>query len=184
MNDLEVLDERNAAIAARFRHGDLPIKPARDTVILSCFDARIDPVHLFGLEPGEVVVLRNVGGRVTEGVERDLAIIWAMAGLLSGGRAPQASLAIVHHADCGLERVAAPPIEEAIHKRSGLPRASLSALAIHDHVDAFADDLQRLRDSAIVPRGLQVSCHLYDPKSGRAEQIGAPVVVSDGEGRS
>src|SRR5260370_14552434 len=67
MSTLDTLLERNHEFAAHRFVAGLPMRPSLRTLIISCADPRVDPVHLLGLEPGEAVVLRNVGGRVTPG---------------------------------------------------------------------------------------------------------------------
>ena len=42
--------------------------------IVTCIDSRIDPLAVFGLEPGDAKILRNAGARVTDDVERSLAL--------------------------------------------------------------------------------------------------------------
>ena len=61
--------ERCAGAAA-----GLASAPALHTAVLTCMDCRIDEQALFGLEPGDVHVLRNAGGVVTDDVVRSLAI--------------------------------------------------------------------------------------------------------------
>ena len=70
MNDLTELIERNRSFATDFDGGELPIAPRFRQVILSCADSRIDPTHFFSLEPGDAVVLRSLGGRLTQGGRR------------------------------------------------------------------------------------------------------------------
>ena len=182
MSEIDALYKRNAEFASRFQFSELGLKPELSTVVLTCLDARIDPAHFMGLGLGEALVLRNFGGRVTDEVKRELGFIWTMAGLMSGGAAPDVSLVIVHHDDCGLERVANPQIQEMISERSRIPISTLEELAIFDHQVAFEDDVVRLRESEWVPNELVVSAHFYDPKSGQLKQVIAPApLVSEGE---
>lgn len=88
------------------RHGDgggraaaeqaegAPAPPALHTVVLTCMDARIDPQTLFGLRAGEVHVLRNAGGIVTEDVLRSLTISQRKLGTRD--------VLVVQHSGCGL----------------------------------------------------------------------------------
>ena len=115
MSDIQTLYERNRRFAERFPHASLDIKPKMTIVILSCMDARIDPAHFLGLEPGEAIVLRNAGGRITEEIERDLAILWTMMEQVADAP-PRLSLAIIHHGDCGLERLADPQSLQMVSK--------------------------------------------------------------------
>ena len=63
MSDLSQLFEGNRRFAAHFADGELPIRPRRSTVLLTCLDARVDPAHLFDLQLGDALVIRNAGGR-------------------------------------------------------------------------------------------------------------------------
>ncbi len=64
MSDLPQLLEGNRRFAAHFADGELPIRPRLSTVVLTCLDARVDPAHLFDLQLGDALVIRNGGGRI------------------------------------------------------------------------------------------------------------------------
>jgi carbonic anhydrase len=59
--------------------GELPPLPRRGLVVLTCMDHRVDPLAALGLEPGDAMVLRNAGGRVTPAFLRDLRILELLA---------------------------------------------------------------------------------------------------------
>jgi len=46
----------------------------RGLAIVTCRDSRIDPLAVFGLEPGDAKILRNAGARVTDDGLRSLAL--------------------------------------------------------------------------------------------------------------
>ena len=79
--------QRNEAYAQH--HEPLAPLPTLNTIVISCVDARIDPAHILGLAPGEAVVLRNAGGRVTDAVLQDIALLiankWEMTPRLGQG---------------------------------------------------------------------------------------------------
>ena len=178
MSDLETLYQRNQGFARTFDQGDLPILPRHPTIVLTCLDARVDPAHFLGLELGDTLVLRNAGGRVTEDVEQNLALLSGMARLVASDSAPGLSLAIVHHTDCGLERIAAPGPRQALSQSTGLEPEVLETLAISGHEASFMDDIERLRASDLVPPELVVSAHLYDVKTGRVSQVVPPAPLN------
>ncbi len=178
MSHLDALYEHNRGFARTFDQGDLPILPRRPTIILTCVDSRVDPAHFFGLELGDTLVLRNAGGRVTDDVEQGVALLSGMTRLVAGDRAPRLSLAIVHHTDCGLERIAAPGPRQALAENTGLEPGVLEMLAISDHESSLMDDIERLRASDLVPPELVVSAHLYDVRSGRVSQVISPAPLN------
>ncbi len=75
MADAHTLIDRNLEFANSFNQGDLTLLPRLSMLVLTCLDARVDPAHLFGLELGDAVVMRNIGGRVTDDVIEQIAIL-------------------------------------------------------------------------------------------------------------
>ncbi len=59
MSDLPRLLEGNHRFTAHFADGELPIRPRLSTIVLTCLDARVDPAHLFDLQPGDALVIRT-----------------------------------------------------------------------------------------------------------------------------
>jgi carbonic anhydrase len=165
MSHLSTLLERNARFE-QDRHRPLPIRPEMNTVVLSCLDARTDPAHFLGLAAGEAVVIRNAGGRVTPAVEQELGVLAAMVRRAWGA---EFEIVLVHHTDCGMERLADPDIRAVVSAASSVDADALALLAISDHDTSLRDDLSRLRASSVVPKGITVTGLRYDPATGRAD---------------
>ena len=83
---------RNAEAAALATPARLPPAPRRSLLVLTCMDARIDPLSAFGLALGDAHVLRNAGAEVTDDVLRSLRISHAAAGTRE--------VWLVGHTDC------------------------------------------------------------------------------------
>src|SRR5260370_16239155 len=75
MSTLDTLVQRNHEFAAHRFVAGLPMRPSLHTLIISCADPRVDPVHLLGLEPGEAGVLRHLGARLTPGTLQLLSML-------------------------------------------------------------------------------------------------------------
>ncbi len=172
MSDLETLYQRNAAFAASFDQGDLPIKPNLSTLILTCVDARLGPEHIVGLDLGDALVLRNVGARVTDTVGLEVAMLWQLMTMASGSP-PNMHLVIIQHTQCGMARFAVPDVAEQITARFGTPDV-VATYGISDLDETVAGDVARLRDNHVVPRELAVSGHIYDVARGRLREVVAP----------
>jgi carbonic anhydrase len=71
----------------------MPPSPNKRVAILTCMDARIDPLDLLGLDLGDAHVLRNAGAIVTEDVLRSLAASRDIG---------TADVVVIGHKDCGL----------------------------------------------------------------------------------
>jgi carbonic anhydrase len=85
MADMQTLLDRNHDFASSFNQGDLTLLPRLSTLVLTCLDARVDPAHLLGLELGDAVVMRNIGGRVTDEVIEQIAILRGLAVVAGAG---------------------------------------------------------------------------------------------------
>jgi carbonic anhydrase len=74
MGNLDHLLQRNKEFAVQQSAAGtlMPSLPRAMTtvkaLIIGCADMRVDPAHLLGTKPGEAVVLRNIGGRITPGL--------------------------------------------------------------------------------------------------------------------
>lgn len=88
------------------------VAPALHTVILTCMDARIAPLQLFGMEPGEVHVLRNAGGVVTDDVIRSLTI--------SQRKLQTRNVLIAQHSRCGLTTFTDDEFSEELAQEVGM----------------------------------------------------------------
>ncbi len=58
-------------------------------IIIGCADMRVDPAHVLGLQLGEAVVLRNIGGRFTPGLLEELALLGRIGEV--AGKVPEAA---------------------------------------------------------------------------------------------
>ena len=71
--------------------------PLKRLALVMCMDCRVDAHVAFRLNPGEVHLMRNAGGVVTDDVIRSLSISQHALGTRE--------VMIVHHTDCGLAKL-------------------------------------------------------------------------------
>ena len=179
MDTIETLVQRNHEFAAHRFVAGLSMRPSLHTLIISCADPRVDPVHILGLEPGEAVVLRNVGGRVTPGTLQLLSMLLQVPTGSSAPSAPASNnasaaaspfhLIVLHHTDCGITRLASNPTLMADY--FDIPPAELPAKAIADPRAAVASDVALLRAIPAVPSSILVSGLVYDTETGLIEVV-------------
>src|SRR5262249_61902830 len=91
---VQELATANRQFAERFDQGDLAMPPARQLAVVTCMDARLEPLRFLGLGLGDAHVIRNAGGRVTVGVLRSLAISQRLLGT--------DTVLVIPHTDCGM----------------------------------------------------------------------------------
>ncbi len=170
MPDLTALRDGNRRFAEQFEARNLNIRPRMSTILLSCVDARVDPAHVFSFGLGDALVLRNAGGRITPAVLRDLAILGVLAAGLPGN-AVQPQLVIIHHTDCGMARLANPPIQQQVAKRLGLSDDEVAAMAVTDPTKTVQADIEQLRQLPGTPDALIVTGLVYDVSNGTINQV-------------
>lgn len=71
---IDKLTRRNQAFVASEFH-ILPAIPSLGTLVISCADPRVDPAHVLGLQHGEAVVIRNIGGRITPATLQNIGLL-------------------------------------------------------------------------------------------------------------
>jgi len=177
MSSIDSLLTRNDAFAASdVRHSTprLPFLPHQGLYLITCVDPRTDPADFLGLEFGEAIVARTVGGRVTPAVIQDLAYI----GYLVETKAPDGpdfEAAIIHHTDCGSGLLADEELRHGFAQRTGYDEATLADLPVLDPPATVRTDVERvLSDPRISPR-ITVSGHVYDVQTGLINTIVEPV---------
>jgi len=138
MNSLDSMLRRNKDFAARQSAAgtlmpSLPqALPNVKAIIIGCADMRVDPADILGIKPGEAVVMRNIGGRITPEVLEQLGLlgrIGEVAGEIPGGGG-EFHLIVLHHTDCGITRLVGNPAMLAHYFQ--IPEAELKTKAVTD----------------------------------------------------
>jgi carbonic anhydrase len=146
-------------------------------IIIGCADMRVDPAHVLGTKPGEAVVLRNIGGRITPGLLEQLGLlgrIGQVAGEVPGGGA-EFHLIVLQHTDCGITRLAGDPAMLTHYFQ--IREAELRTKAVIDPRAAVAVDVALLRAVPALPATWLVSGLVYDVATGLVEIIVPPAPI-------
>jgi carbonic anhydrase len=162
MSGTEQLLANNERYAASFGHGALPAPPALKVAIVACMDARLDPARVLGFAEGDVHVIRNAGGVVTDDVIRSLAVSQHELGT--------EEIMIMHHSACGMltftdEQFAAAREAETGH------RPSWQAMAFTDLEQDVRDGIRRILDSPFIPRKESVRGFVYEVETGQVREV-------------
>jgi len=187
MNYLENLLERNREFAAQQSAAGtlLPSLPAAmpnvKAIIIGCADMRVDPAHLFELRPGEAIVLRNIGGRITPGLLQQLALLGRIGEVArqTPGRGGEFHLIVLHHTDCGITRLANEPA--LLSQFFQIPEADLKAKAVTDPRAAVAIDVEFLRTIPALSSAWLLSGLVYDVATGYVETVVPPAPIRDSQ---
>lgn len=150
------------------RASELPASPGVPSVIVTCIDARTDPVDMFGLRPGGSSVFRTIGGRLTRSTIGQLGMLAGLAKALRGDDL-ELDVAIVHHNECGASAFSADEIQRKLATTAGVGIEEVAGLAIVDPAESVANDIEVLASSPL-PDGLSVTGYVYDVTTGLVSQ--------------
>ena len=177
MSHLDSMLERNKDFAARQSAAgtlmpSLPrALPNVRAIIVGCADMRVDPAHVLGITPGEAVVVRNIGGRITPGVLEQLGLlgrIGEVAKAVPGGGG-EFHIIVLQHTDCGMTRLAGDPA--LLTNYFQIQERELKARAVLDPRAAVAGDVALLRAIPALPKEWLISGLVYDVATGLVEVV-------------
>jgi len=187
MNYFDSMLHRNKAFAAQQTDAgtlmpSLPrALPNVSAIIIGCADMRADPAHVLGLKPGEAVVMRNIGGRITPGVLEQLGLlarIGEVAGEVPGGGG-EFHIVVLQHTDCGITRLAGDPDRLAPYFQ--IPERELNRKAVTDPRAAVAVDVATLRAIPALPAAWLISGLVYNVATGLVDVVVPPARIRTGE---
>jgi carbonic anhydrase len=157
----------NQRYAADFKQGQLPMPPARKLAVVTCMDARLDPLAFLGFGLGDIHVIRNAGGRVDEDAVRSLVISQRLLGT--------DAVLVIHHTDCGMLTFSNKQLREKIGQDLGniAEQASehVDFLPFADLAASVRDDVAIIKSSPLIPQDIPVYGFIYDVHSGRLEPV-------------
>jgi carbonic anhydrase len=165
---MDTLLQRNREFAdtdAKTRVPSIPFIPNRQLYVITCIDPRVDPANILGLELGDAIVARNVGGRVTSSVLRDVAWI----SYLHERMTPDADwfeIAVIHHTDCGSGFFADDQLRRDFAAR-GFDEDDLVGLPVLDPTETVRTDVAALLAYPNLSSHVRVSGYAYDVATGR-----------------
>lgn len=164
MSDELLADVRaaNAAWAETLDPQALDKAPARQVAVVTCMDARIDALAVFGLRLGDAHVVRNAGALVTDDVERSL--------LLSQYALGTRTIIVAGHTRCGLlehdEEATNATIEAERGRRPTFPLGTISS-----GEEGVRRGVRRLRQSPYLRHTDDVHGFVYDVDTGLLEPV-------------
>lgn len=157
-----------AAGDARQQATPLPFVPRQLAYVITCIDPRVDPGQILGVEIGDAIVARSVGGRVNDAVITDMAWISYLKETIAPDE-PFFEVAVIHHTDCGSALMADEKLRAGFAERNHLDptaRDALLAVAVTDPPTSVRRDVDRLLASPHISPGIRVSGHVYDVCTG------------------
>src|SRR5215467_11382892 len=162
MSYTDQLLQNNRAFAATFGKSYLSHRPSRPVAVVTCMDARIDVHRALGVEEGEVHVIRNAGGVVTDDVIRSLLISQRLLGTRE--------VLVIHHTNCGMLTFSDDGLKRQIEADTGL-RPPFALEAFPDLDGDVRQSMARIERSPFVPHRDHVRGFVYDVGSGALREV-------------
>ncbi|HWB69898.1 MAG TPA: carbonic anhydrase [Solirubrobacterales bacterium] len=167
MDTIDRLLANNDSFAGAQPDKHLDVQPSLRLAVVTCMDSRLDVFAALGIGEGEAHVLRNAGGVITDDVIRSLA--------LSQRKLGTREVMLIHHTDCGLEKVSDDGFRAELQEATGVA----PAFAIESFSDVEQDvrqSIRRVRRSTFIPHREAVRGFVYDVDTHRLREV----VVEDG----
>jgi carbonic anhydrase len=183
MNNLDAMLKHNKDFAAQqsaegaLMPSLLRSLPNVKAVIIGCADMRVGPAHVLGIKPGEAVVIRNIGGRITPALLEQLGLlgrIGEVAGEVPGGGG-EFHIIVLQHTDCGITRLAGDPAMLTHYFQ--IKEEELKTKAVTDPRAAVAVDVASLRAIPALPGDWLISGLVYDVATGLVEIVVPPAPI-------
>jgi carbonic anhydrase len=171
--------ERNAVFAAtdaKDKVPEIPFIPLKQLYLITCIDPRVEPAVILELGLGDAIVARNIGGRVTPAVIKDLA--WIV--YLHVNKTPDADwfeIAVIHHTDCGTGLLADDKLRAGYVARGGWDDATAAHMAVLDPTKTVRGDVALLRAAPELKPGIEhvrIGGYAYDLETGIVTTIVEP----------
>lgn len=179
---LQEILKSNEQYASDFgSNADLPVPPGKRVALLTCMDARLDPLRFSGLSLGDAHVVRNAGGRATDDAIRSLVISHKLLGTQEW--------VVIHHTDCGMQsftddvmaRLLESSLETAeltengwrnVGKGTGSSEGHyVNWLTVSNQEKSVVADVRRIREHPLVSPTVSIHGFIFDVKTGRLVEV-------------
>ncbi len=147
----------------RYTGAPLPAAWCRNVAILTCMDARVDPMKLLRLQPGEAHIIRNAGGRATEDAIRSLVVSVTLL--------DTPEVLVIHHTNCAMGRVTNEQLREQARRKSNVDVSRLDFLAFTDLDRSVREDVSKISASPFIENDVVVTGLVYDVSTAQLRKI-------------
>ncbi len=158
------LVDHNRQAAGNVATPAMAAPPSRQLAILTCMDARIDPLAALGLTVGEAHIIRNAGGVLTDDAVRSLCISQQALGTRE--------ILVIHHSGCGMCGLDESAFGDDLHTRLGA-RPDWPIGAFDDPADDVRSAITELRASPFIEHDTAIRGFIYDVETGLLNEVTA-----------
>jgi carbonic anhydrase len=164
MSAIDDVLKANQQYAKTFDRGSAPMPPTRKLAVVACMDARLVLQKILGTDIGDIHMIRNAGGIVTEDALRSLFISHYLLGTQE--------FMIINHTDCGMLTFKDEELLGRLEKECG------TAAFSPNHFYSFSDlegnvrrQIEKLRAHPWTPKNVPVRGFVYEVETGRLREV-------------
>jgi carbonic anhydrase len=151
----------NARYVATFADHDLALQPRRRLAVVACMDSRMDIFEMLGLAHGDAHVIRNAGGIVTDDVIRSLVLSQRLLGTRE--------IVLLHHTDCGLQRLVGDTLKDDIEAETGI-RPGWAFEGFKDPYQNVRQSIRRLQVNPFIQYKEHIRGFVYRVEDGHLDE--------------
>ncbi|MEE2758509.1 MAG: carbonic anhydrase [Candidatus Thermoplasmatota archaeon] len=155
---IDQLKSRNRTYASSFQGEGVPGSAGQGLLILTCMDSRIVPHEIFGLEIGDVKVIRNAGGQLNPEVELDIVLASHLLNCHT--------IVVMPHTKCAMASMSLIAVQERLKELTNLDFSTFNPRMIDDAESKLRADVSDLRKNPMTKNGVQVFGAIYDVDTG------------------
>lgn len=164
-DNLDQIFSANKRYAKEFGDkSEMGAAPIKRLAVLTCMDARLDPLEFLGLELGDAHIIRNGGGRASEDAIRSLVV--------SNTHLGTNEFLIIHHSECGFEGFKQEDMGRILKEKLDTSEGEfVNWLSITDRVESIKNDVMHIRNHPLVDKSVKITGLLYNTNTGELTEI-------------
>jgi carbonic anhydrase len=151
----------NAHYVETFADQELSLQPHRKLAVVACMDSRMDIFEMLGLAHGDAHIIRNAGGVVTDDVIRSLVLSQRLLGTRE--------IILLHHTDCGLQRLVGDTLKDDIEAETGI-RPGWAFEGFKDPYQNVRQSIRRLQVNPFIQYKEHIRGFVYRVEDGHLDE--------------
>lgn len=160
---IEHLISNNHDFSSEFSGQGVAGVAAKKLLILTCMDSRVIPHEIFGLELGDVKVVRNAGGQLNPEVENDIVLASHLLNCHT--------IIIMPHTKCAMASMPLADVQKNLANLTSKDFSNFTPRMIEDADSKLRADVESLQNNTLIRDGVNVLGAIYDVDTGLVNWI-------------
>ena len=148
----------NEIFSAGFSSKDVAGIAGKELLILTCMDSRVVPHQIFGLNIGDVKVVRNAGGQLNPEVEKDIIIATHLLNCHT--------IIVMPHTKCAMASMPLSVVQDRLTQLSNKDFSNFKPRMIDNAEDRLREDVKSLQNNELIDDAIEILGAIYDVDTG------------------